>query len=222
MRKLIKKIIGKIIYSKAINSNDFLKDIRIAFYRSEISKKSPNEILVILKNVLSKYIIFEKNYDLNNTIIIAGAGRSRNTWLAETLANFLHYRLINEPFFIFKNWSNVKYIPLNYKNKTLYNIIKKILNGSIRGRRIDVYNTVFKPKGRIIKATRINLYLKWIRNHFPEVSIIFIIRHPCGVISSKKKRNWYANLELIIKQESLINDYIKPYLDEMSSAKNKI
>lgn len=64
--------------------------------------------------------------------------------------------------------------------------------------------------------------MKWIRNNFPEVSIIFIIRHPCGVISSKKKRDWYANLELIIKQESLINDYIKPYLDEMSSAKNKI
>jgi len=81
-------------------------------------------------------LYFEKNHDLNNTIIIAGTGRSETTWLAQILDKYLHCRIIFEPLYhqkveLFKQFKYKQYIPPNYKNEKYKRIFNKILSGKI-------------------------------------------------------------------------------------------
>lgn len=180
------------------------------------------------KRKLFKHIYFEENHDLRKTIIIEGVGRSGTTWLAENLAEILNYRLIFEPFKpefvnIFKNMPYKEYLPPNYDNEEYLGIFSKILSGEIKNKWIDQDNRVFRPKGRVVKSIRASFYLKWIKNNFPEIPIIFMMRHPCAVTLSRTKLGWSeSELDLFLKQDPLIQDHLRPYIDVITRAKSLI
>lgn len=181
-----------------------------------------------LKRFVFKKFLFEKNHDINSTIFIEGTSRSGTTWLAEILANYLNYRIIFEPFYpqkveIFEDFIYKQYIPPDYKDKRYYQIFNKILSGKIRDPWIDQVNFTFLGKGRIIKSIRGCFFLKWLKNNFPMIPILYIIRHPCAVVSSRILRGWKAfEIDLILKQEMLIQDHLKPYLDIILGAKTTL
>lgn len=180
------------------------------------------------KRFLSKRIFFEKNHNLINTILVQGCGRSGTTWLGEVLAESLKYRLIFEPFRpdkinIFNKFVYKQYLPSDYKNERVYRIFEQIMSGRIKNTWIDNYNNFFIPKGRIVKSIRASLFLKWMRNNFPEIPIIMIIRHPCAVVSSRIKLGWdTAELDLMLKQKMLVNDHLSVFKDIIYSADTKI
>lgn len=180
------------------------------------------------KRQLYKRFFYESNHNLRNTLIIDGVGRSGTTWLAELLADILHYRQIFEPFRpdkveIFSKFKYKEYIPPTYKSDEYINIFNRILSGEIRNKWIDQDNRVFKSHGRIIKSIRASFFLKWIKNNFPEIPIIFMFRHPCAVTNSRKKLGWSENeLELLLKQEKLVRDHLDPYLNIIKEAKTLV
>jgi len=180
---------------------------------------------ILNKRILLSNIYFEKNHDLNKAIIVAGTGRSGTTWLAEILMNILKFRLIFEPFNprkvkLCKDLPNKLYIPPNEINKEYLKIFEQILSGRIRNPWINQDNRVFRPKGRIIKTIRANLFLGFLSNNFPTIPIVFILRHPCGVVLSRNTKGWGTeDLEIILKQEILIKDFLDPYLDIINNAK---
>ena len=111
---------------------------------------------------------------------------------------------------------NIPHLNNNMKLKEIY---YKILSGDIRNKWVDQYNKKYFCVNRIIKEIRINQNLKWIKINFPEIPIVYIIRHPCAVTLSKLRLNWDDHLFEYIGQIELVNDHLKPYIDIINSAK---
>jgi len=181
----------------------------------------------VIRAIFSKLYI-DRNHDLNNTIIVAGTGRSGTTWLAHILEKYLHYRIIFEPFHPlkfkkFNKYEYKKYLQPEDNNTELNSVIYQILTGRIRNKGIDHLNRSFMPKGRIVKIIRANYFLKWIRNNFPEVPIIYILRHPCAVVNSWVKLGWgTVDWKSLLSQELLLNDFFEPYLNVFNKADTSI
>ena len=161
---------------------------------------------------------------INNTIIVAGVGRSGTTLLAETINYDNKFRLMFEPFnkYKVKALSEMNYrlyiSPLN-NNEKLKEEYSKILSGDIRNKWVDQYNKKYFCVNRIIKEIRINQNLKWIKINFPEIPIVYIVRHPCAVTLSKLRLDWDDHLFEYMGQIELVNDHLKPYINIINSAK---
>jgi hypothetical protein len=83
----------------------------------------------------------------------------------------------------------------------------------------DKLNGGFIPGRRLIKEIRANLMLGWLRANFPEMPIVFLLRHPCAVVHSKMKLGWSPNLDDFLLQEELMEDFLWPFENEMRSAR---
>lgn len=96
----------------------------------------------------------------------------------------------------------------------------KVFTGEIRNRWIDHHNERIFPRFRIIKEIRVNLALKWLHDNFPEVPIIFMIRHPCAVVSSRMALGWATDNDIrpILLQPHLVTDHLAPYMDLIRNA----
>ena len=169
-----------------------------------------------------KYFYDTKN--INNTIIVAGVGRSGTTLLAETINYDNQFRLMFEPFnkYKVKALSELNYrlyIPHLNNDEKLKEKYYKILSGDLRNSWVDQYNKKLFCNKRIIKEIRINQSLKWVKLNFPEIPIVYIVRHPCAVTLSKLRLNWDDHLFEYIGQIELVNDHLKPYIDIINSAK---
>jgi hypothetical protein len=160
----------------------------------------------------------ETNHDLKRTIILCGTGRSGTTWLARVLERILHYRIIFEPFHPqrvqeFGVFKRNQYARPDDDNVVLRSVVAKALSGRIRNHWVDQLNRSFVSRGRIVKEIRANFLLKWVRENFPEVPILYILRHPCAVVHSWQKMEWgTAALQSLLSQELLVKDHLNPYL----------
>ncbi|MFX0072594.1 MAG: sulfotransferase [Candidatus Hermodarchaeota archaeon] len=194
-----------------------------------MSKLKGTKISKILnKKRIYSLIYFEKNHSLDNTILVAGTGRSGTTWLAEILTNFIKYRIIFEPFNprkvkICKDLLNKQYLPPEVKNDEYFALFNKILAGKIRDLWVNQDNRIFRPQGRIIKTIRASLFLKWLKINFPTIPIIYILRHPCAVVESRLRLNWETiDVDIFLKQENLVKDLLYPFKNILSKAKTQI
>jgi hypothetical protein len=151
--------------------------------------------------------------NLKDSILLAGAGRSGTTWISNILNYDNEYRDIFEPFsniytkechaFAYK-----QYLRENDTREYFTKTARTILTGGIDNKWVNQYNRKFFCKKKLIKDIRINFILKWIRKQFPEVNIVFVIRHPIAVAHSRLKLGWKTHLELILEQEELVNDFL--------------
>lgn len=136
--------------------------------------------------------------------------------------------MIFEPFYpvygnSFFDLNKTSYMPQDYEDGEFYKKVSLIMSGRIKNRWVDNANQFINPKGRVVKSIRANLFLKWIKLKIPHIPIVYIIRHPCAVVSSRIKLNWSGE-ELSIRKsdEKLINEYLKPFYEIMVNAKNPI
>lgn len=164
--------------------------------------------------------------DYRNTIFLAGSGRSGTTWIQENLNYDNQFRIMFEPFYPYqvkqlKGWNNRQYIRFESSDKHQLKIAEKILSGKIRHEWIDRQNNrngIFKK--RILKDIRSNLLIKWVKEHFSEIPIIFLMRHPCAVANSKMKLNWNNQLEDVLMQQDLMDDFLNPFKKIINTAKD--
>lgn len=179
-----------------------------------------------IKNVLCRYIFINTNKNINNTILIAGTGRSGTTWLSEILNYNNEYRDIFEPFIALytKKCSNFvykQYIHPNTQNSSFYKCTHEILSGNVCNRWVNRFNKKFICQKRIVKEIRANLFLKWIKINFPNVPILFIIRNPCAVAFSRLKQGWITNLNIFLEQNNLVSDYLEPFKKDIMTCNDK-
>lgn len=97
---------------------------------------------------------------------------------------------------------------------------RQIISGRIRDDWIDRFNKKLICKDRLIKDIRANLLLKWLKTQFPEMKIVFLLRHPLAVVNSRIKLGWGSNTKLFLSQDDLIADYLEPYVKEINGAKS--
>ena len=162
------------------------------------------------------------NHHTSNTILLAGSGRSGTTWVAETIIADRSRRFIFEPFKQthtkkWKKYSYIQYLRRDDDDPNTLQIARKILSGKIHNDWIDQFNESIFTRKRLVKEVTANLMLAWIRENFPEIPIIFIIRHPLAVTASKLELKWDPSiwLESIRQQPQLIEDFLEPLMPEI-------
>lgn len=164
---------------------------------------------------------------ISNTVFLAGTGRSGTTWLQNIINCNNDFRIMFEPFHnkkvdCLKKWKYRQYIrPTNSSTKYL-NPAEKILTGNIKNPWIDKFNSRWLSRNRLIKDVRSNLFLKWLKNHFPHVPIVLIMRHPCAVANSKLKLNWDTHIDNLLSQPNLIEDHLSPFLPKLKTAESTL
>lgn len=166
-----------------------------------------------LRNKIFKRLYINVNHRTDNTIFLAGTGRSGTTWLSNIINYRRDYRDLFEPFHSrytpeCHGFKNKQYLSPDNQDAYYYDTAMKILIGRIRNPWIDQYNATFLCRKRLVKDIRANLFLKWLKTRFPEVPLVLIIRHPCAVANSKILLGWTPDLDDYLCQDALIEQYL--------------
>ena len=163
--------------------------------------------------------------DISRSILVAGTARSGTTWLADLIASQIPSRILFEPFnpdlvSDYRRFHYFQYMRPGTENPEFYGFAHKVFTGEIRNPWIDRQNERIISKFRLVKEIRANLALKWMKDNFPEVPIIFIIRHPCAVVCSRMELGWATDLDIepLLLQPELIEDHLLPYMDLIRNA----
>lgn len=152
--------------------------------------------------------------------MVAGTARSGTTWLAELIASQLPCRIMFEPFNPrkvpgFRQFHYFQYMRPTDRDVELRSFCQAVFNGDIRNDWIDREISLLRPQYRLVKEIRANLFLKWINTQFPEVPLLFIIRHPCAVVASRMKLNWATDTDIrpFLAQSKLAHDHLADHRD---------
>jgi hypothetical protein len=110
----------------------------------------------------------------------------------------------------FSKFNYFQYMRPESENQQLYEFCERVLSGHVRDPWIDRGVATIWPQFRLIKEIRANLFLKWLHLRFPQVPIVFVIRHPCAVVSSRMQLNWATDNDIkpFLLQEALIDDFL--------------
>lgn len=158
--------------------------------------------------------------------MVAGTGRSGTTWLGDLIDSQISCRVMFEPFNPdlvpeYQGFNYFQYMRPGAENPLLYEFARKVLSGEIRNRWIDHKNEQLFPQYRIVKEIRANLLLNWLYECFPQVPILFIMRHPCAVVLSRMELGWAtdSDIEPFLNQPDLVSDYLVDHLDLIRNAR---
>ena len=162
--------------------------------------------------------------DIEHSILVAGAARSGTTWLGDLIAAHIPCRILFEPFNPnlvqeYRHFNYFQYMRPTAENRQFFEFANRVFRGQIRNRWIDHQNERFFARYRLIKEIRINLALKYLRNQFPQVPLIFMMRHPCAVVLSRMELGWATgqDIEPLLSQSELIEDHLSTFLDLIRS-----
>ena len=207
-------------------TSDAFQRRRCAFYAKEHchadSRHALNKGITRQLRLLQHRLFLDVGGDHRDTVFVAGAARSGTTWLSNILNYDNTYRQMFEPF----NTSFVaearplrrrQYLPANAPGEAFIEGIGRILSGRVRNPWIDRHNRRIVCERRIVKEVAGNLLLGWIRQHFPGMPIVLIMRHPCAVARSRS-RLWPNGMTTEwVEQFDLIADHLLPFMDLISA-----
>jgi hypothetical protein len=161
------------------------------------------------------------------TFMVAGAARSGTTWLGEIIAAQLPCRIMFEPFHpeyapAMRRHHLFHYLRPEQQDAELHAYAAKLFAGKVRNGWIDRQNERLISKYRVIKEIRANLFLRWLSERFPEVPLIFIVRHPCAVVLSRMELGWATDSDIapLLAQDALQADHLAPYMDAIADARS--
>jgi hypothetical protein len=157
---------------------------------------------------------------VHRSIFVAGTARSGTTWLGDIISSQLPCRVMFEPFHskkveAYRHFNYFQYMRPDAANPELRDYCEKVFTGQIRHGWIDRQVAHLRPRYRLIKEIRANLFLKWAKNHFPDIPFLLVIRHPCAVVLSRLQLGWAtdADLEPFLAQPELTEDFLADKLD---------
>jgi Sulfotransferase domain len=175
--------------------------------------------------LLGSRFYFNPTPEVGRSILVAGTARSGTTWLADLIASQIPSRILFEPFnpdlvSDYCRFHYFQYMRPGTENPEFYAFANKIFTGNIRHHWIDRQNERIFSKFRLVKEIRANLALKWLHDNFPQVPILFMVRHPCAVVSSRIELGWATDMDIkpFLAQPELIEDHLLPYMDLIMNA----
>lgn len=171
-------------------------------------------------------LYLDTHRDTGRSIMVAGTARSGTTWVADLIASQIPCRVLFEPFHSklvedFQQFNYFQYMRPDDQNEELRAYCHRILSGDIRHRWIDREVETLFPQYRIVKDIRANLFLRWLHSSFPEVPLLFVMRHPCAVVLSRMQLGWWTDkdIEPFLSQPNLIEDFLADKMEIISRAK---
>ncbi|MEJ5349170.1 MAG: sulfotransferase domain-containing protein [Desulfosoma sp.] len=174
-----------------------------------------------LFGVLRGMIHFRCQSGLKETVLLAGFPRGGTTWLSEIINYWNDYRYMFEPFYSryvpsLKKLSSETYLrPGDNVPWTNLVMIDRIMTGRIRNPWIDRFNRKICYENILIKDIRIHLALGWLKERFPALKVILLLRHPFAVAVSLQKIGWRPGVKKYCRHQKLVEDYLKPYVEPM-------
>ena len=173
-----------------------------------------------------RFLLWRPIVDLDRSprscIFLAGIARSGTTWLASVLNYHNDFRHINEPFNPWRGrncdaFLYGRYLRPEESAKAYVEPARRLITGAEGFNYVTHhYNRRVFCSRRMIKEVRANLWLKWLHEHFPGMPIVLLLRHPIATVNSRIKRgnsNYFARL---FDEPELIEDHLRPFLDEMN------
>lgn len=175
--------------------------------------------------------------DENQTILIAGSGRSGTTWIGEVVSASTVSRQIFEPFIHtsqrelilpqhkrhFESCDRNLYIPGEAGSCPRYDKdLLKILRGQVRRPWCDNPLQYGIHRRRVIKAIRSNLLLGYLARRWPQIRYILVSRNPCSVVNSQLRfvadESWQPwEPEYVLSQQDLMENHLQPFSDLLHS-----
>ena len=164
--------------------------------------------------------------DIGRAVLITGTARSGTTWLAEIISSQIASRLMFEPFNpeLVEEYGThhyFQYMRPDDEDEQLHSYCQQVFSGAVRHPWIDRRVEHLLPRRRLIKDVRTTLFLRWIRNRFPEIPVIFVLRHPCAVVASRLRLGWAddADIERLLCQPKLRQDFLQDKDDLIEGAR---
>ena len=157
------------------------------------------------------------SFAYSNVVFLAGSARSGTTWLANIINYKNDYRYIFEPFWPesvpeCRPITAYQYLRPDCDDMQYVSPAKTIVSGDFRNPWTDQFNANFETPYRLIKGIRANLLLRWLYSHFPGISVIFLLRHPCAVVNSRMQLGWGPYLGRLIAQQPLVEDFLASFM----------
>ena len=182
--------------------------------------RSPNQLKDAAKMRLKTWCIDFGSDD--NTVFLAGTGRSGTTWLEEVIDNSHEHRVLFEPFHSkevpqLAHWRYRQYLRPSDGDPRYLLPASRILRGQLHNRWVDQFNRKHLARRRLIKDIRANLLLRWIHEQFPRIRIVLVMRHPCAVAASKMALGWQTHLDDFLAQPQLLEDFVAPFASILES-----
>ncbi len=158
------------------------------------------------------------NHDEGRTVLLASSGRSGSTWLSEMLVDAFACRVLFEP------WRSRGgrpdgapvwgyYVARGADDPALVSALRRTFAGRLRGRWVDQDNAVRLPRRRLVKEIRTTNLLPWVAARFPDLPILFLLRHPVAVARSATDLGWDPSLADYLNQADLLNGPMAPFAD---------
>lgn len=190
---------------------------------NQLLKKISTRINKLEQQLQTRFFI-DLNFGYKNSVVLlAGVSRSGTTWLSNIINYDNNYRYIFEPFKhnkveIFKDYNPKLYISPSTEEKEFLKKVRLVMSGKLRNEWADRFNQKIISSQRLIKVIHANLFLKWLHLNFPEIPIIFLLRHPYAVATSKIKLKFEMSLSCYLVQEKLMEDFLNPFRQELEQA----
>ncbi len=168
----------------------------------------------------------------DDAIVLASIGRSGSTWLADLISAAPGIQQIFEPLHPEMSTELRRLLDWQQKVGETYRraylrpgvdhpewraFLAKILAGWVRNYRTDYARTSYFPDRYLVKFIRANLMLGYLYDCFRPQTVL-LSRHPCAVVYSRLRKvrtPWYADVSDLLRQEALVEDYLRPWLAEV-------
>ena len=159
-----------------------------------------------------------------SSVFVAGSGRSGTTWVSGMINHRNGYRFVFEPFHpgkvrMLRHFRRKQYLRPDDRREEYLGPARSILTGELRSLWADRFNRRLVARRRLIKDIRANLLLGWMRENFPGMPIVLLLRHPCAVVASRLALGWRDVLSETMEQEELVEDFLLPMEAEIRAAR---
>ena len=172
-------------------------------------------------------LIFDNDGDYRASVLLVGSGRSGTSWVPDVINHDNRYRYIYEPFHsmhvpIARHWLPRQYVRADDTDPQRRALADAVFTGRIRNGYADAYNKCMFVRQRLIKDTRLQLALPWIRARYPAMPIVYLMRHPCAVVNSRIQLHRDSDLRrLFFAQPELMTDFLEPFRGAMEAAEDE-
>jgi len=157
-------------------------------------------------------------HDESRAVLLASSGRSGSTWLSEMLVQAFACRVLFEP------WRSRQgrphgapewgyYVDRGAHDPALTTALRRTFAGRLRSRWVDQDNAVRLPRRRLVKEIRTTNLLPWVAARFPDLPMLFLMRHPVAVARSATDLGWDPGLGHYLTQADLMNGPMSPFAD---------
>lgn len=157
--------------------------------------------------------MFDRVRERNCTLYMASSGRSGSTWLAELMTTSRDTRFTIDPTDVQNRNFRLglefgAYVDPAERDERLEFFYDRLLSGSFRSSFTDQRNRARVPVRRFIRDNHTTSLLPWIVTRYPDVPVIYLLRHPFAVAWSWTELGWKGDpIARMVRSSSFSKNY---------------